>query len=87
MIKIKNIEKLRRKVDIIDHELISLLAERFEVTKEIIFLKKKNGIAVKDEGREGAILEKAKELAKKLKISPGFITDIFDKILEESKKQ
>jgi len=41
-----NIEKLRKKVDAIDDKFIFLLADRFRATKEIMSLKKKNGLTV-----------------------------------------
>lgn len=82
----KNIEKLRKKVDTIDSKLVFLLAERFKTTKEIISLKKKNGLAVKDGSREDVILEEAAKLAKKMKIDSKFVINIFKQILKESKK-
>jgi chorismate mutase len=80
------IKKLRKKVDTVDGKLVYLLAERFKITKEIMLLKKKNGISVKDKTREDYIFKEATNLAKKLKIDMGFIADIFKKILKESKK-
>jgi len=86
MDKISKLEKLRKKVDTIDRKLVSLLAERFKTTKEIILVKKKDGLAVKDVKREDAILKETGKLAKKAKLNTEFITDIFKRILKESKK-
>jgi len=80
------IEKLRKKVDIIDNKLISLLADRFKLTKEILSLKKKDGLAVKDKNREDLILKETTKSAKKLKMDASFVEDIFKRILKESKK-
>jgi len=80
-----NIKKLRKKVDIIDYELVLLLAKRFKTTKKIILLKEKNGLPAKDKNREENILKKVGKLAEKLKISTEFIGDIFKNILKESK--
>jgi chorismate mutase len=82
----KIIKKLRKRVDAIDSKLVSLLAERFKTTREIISLKKENGLGVKDEKREVIILKEVGGLAKKLKISTDLVADIFKKILRESKK-
>jgi len=82
----KIISSHRKKVDIIDQKLIRLLAERFNITREIISLKKKNGLAVKDGSREEAILKEVAKLAKKMKIDPEFVVNIFKQILKESKK-
>ena len=81
-----NIEKLRKKVDTLDNKLVLLLAERFKITREIMLWKKKNGVAVKDGGREEFILKETTKLAKKLKIDTKFVVDIFKNILKESKR-
>jgi chorismate mutase len=81
-----SVEKLRKEVDAVDRRLVSLLAERFNITKEIISLKKENGLPAKDESREGEIVKKASELAEKSGISSKFMADIFKIILRESKR-
>ena len=86
MKRTNQIEELRKRIDIVDNKLVFLLAERFKITKRIISLKKKDGLAVKDGRREKFILKEAVKLGKKLKIKPDFIADIFERILEESKK-
>ena len=80
------IEKLRKKVDTIDSKLISLLSDRFKITKEIQSLKKKVGLGLRDSSREDDIIKEAVKLSKKLKLDNNFIVDIFKKILKESKK-
>lgn len=82
-----SIEKLRKEVDAVDRRLVSLSAERFKITKEIISIKKENGLPAKDKNREGEIMKEAGELAEKSGISTEFIADIFKIILRESKKQ
>ena len=86
MNKISKLGKLRKKVNIVDRKLISLLAKRFKTTKEIILAKKKDGLAIKDGRREDFILREASKLAEKMKLNTEFITDIFKRILKESKK-
>jgi chorismate mutase len=81
-----SIEKLRKEVDAVDRRLVFLLAERFKITKEIISIKKENGLPAKDKNREGDIVKEASELAEKSGISSKFIADIFKIILRESKK-
>jgi chorismate mutase len=80
------IEKLRKKVDIVDGKLVNLLVERFKVTEEILSIKKKNGFGAKDRVREETILEDVAKLAKEFKIDPGVVVNIFKSILKESKK-
>lgn len=87
MDKINQLEKLRKNIDIIDQKLIIVLAERFKKTEEIMSFKKKNGLPIKDKNREKVILKGINKMARKLKMSKKFITDIFKKILKESKRR
>jgi len=84
--KINNIEKLRKKVDIVDGKLVYLLAERFKITREILSLKKEKGLGLKDKVREEDILKSVAKLSKKNEVDPGAVVDIFKSILKESKK-
>ena len=67
---------MRRDVDRIDEQLISLVAERFKLGKEIVALKKKLGKGIRDEVRERAVIDLARERAKKSGIDPVFAEDL-----------
>lgn len=52
-------DELRKKIDLIDLELMKLIDQRFEVTKEIGKFKKNNNIEVTNSNREEVVLSKA----------------------------
>jgi|TARA_B100002003_G_C13916239_1_gene445685 chorismate mutase len=78
---------VRSKIDKLDVKLVRILNKRFKLSNKLIQYKIKNNIAVKDQKRENQILNKNKKLAKKLKLNPSFVEDIFNKVLKESKNQ
>jgi hypothetical protein len=72
----KRLQSLRRDVDRIDEQLITLVAERFKLGKEIVALKKKLGKGIRDEARERAVVDLARARAKKNGIDPVFAEDL-----------
>jgi 4-amino-4-deoxychorismate mutase len=52
---------LRKKVDAIDQKIFEALLERVEVCRQIGLAKKKNGLPVKDAGRESQVYERIKQ--------------------------
>ena len=74
----------RKRIDEIDAELVAKLEERMELVREIGELKKQEGIAVEDIGREEALLKKIEELSREE--YGGHNRRVFEAILEESKK-
>lgn len=52
------LEEERRKIDLIDQQLVKLLEERMGVVREVANIKQKNQAAVLDEARETIVLEK-----------------------------
>lgn len=72
----------RLKLDKIDKEIIKLLNERMEVSKEVKIIKAKEGLNSYDETREKAIIKKMEDLSK-----PEFrfmVNGIYGKIMRES---
>lgn len=51
-------EKLRDRIDQIDHELMALFEARMEVSAEIAEYKRKNNIPIFDEAREEEVVNK-----------------------------
>lgn len=72
------IEKLRFKLDIINEKIISLLAKRRQITKEIAQLKKEIKLPVLDKDREKIQNEKIRQIACKFEIDPDVIEKIFE---------
>ena len=56
-----NLNEIRGKIDSIDSQLIELISERMECSRQVAEYKKENGMAVFDPVREAAILERVAE--------------------------
>jgi len=80
----KDIEKLRREINNVDQELVSLLAKRFQLTSQIGAIKREKGLDVFDKNREQEILEKWLQVSD---LEPEFLKNILNLILSESKKR
>ncbi|MCC2645432.1 MAG: pheA [Burkholderiales bacterium] len=77
---------LRKIIDVLDDEIISLIAERQEVVVRVGKVKALKKIAVLDSKREELLKQQHAELAKKYNLSAEFVTRLFEIILEESRK-
>lgn len=82
--KIDTLEMLRLQIDSIDHQLLELLAKRFEISKKIGIYKKKQNLATFQLKRWRNILESRKELASKMGICPDFTVGLLKAIHNES---
>ena len=65
MIDDESIRKLRNQVDLVDTELIKLLAKRRDLTIEIGKIKKRKNIPIMDGERRGEVLDRIRKEAKK----------------------
>jgi chorismate mutase len=75
--------KLRASIDNIDAALIHMLAERFRCTKEVGFLKARNGLAAADPNREKQQIERLRKLAQTADLDPDFAEKILAFIAKE----
>jgi chorismate mutase len=82
-----DLAELRSKIDVIDDQLLSLLAARMQVAVEIGLYKKANNMPVLQSVRYGQIIEQKSNMAKSMKLDPGFIKEIMQAIHEESVRQ
>jgi chorismate mutase/prephenate dehydrogenase len=78
------LKRLRKDIDIIDKNLVFLLAKRINLIKKVYEFKQKNKIKIFDKKREKQILTETIISAKKLKINPKLVSDVFKRILKES---
>lgn len=58
----KDLKITRKKIDDIDEQLIKLFEERMTLVKDVIEYKIKNDMAIYDNNREKAIIEKNRKL-------------------------
>ena len=78
---------LRKDINDIDNKIMSLLINRLEVVEKVGELKKKNNMEVLDKKRENAIFKKIETLYGKDSDETKFLSEIYNKVMEESKKK
>lgn len=77
-----NLAEIRRQIDVIDDEILTLILKRLEYSGIIAKIKLDNGLPIYDEAREQAILSRVKLASGK---SYKFVLPIFLEILNTSK--
>ncbi len=77
---------LRNQIDEMDDQLLSALAKRMKISKEIGTFKKEHNISVLQSGRYNDILEDRARKGNALGLSTDFVTEIMKTIHEESVK-
>ena len=80
-----NIQELRNQIDKIDSELINLLAQRKNISSELIRAKLLEALPVFDKSRENEIINK--HIAETKNINPAFIAKFFNLIFDDSKRE
>ncbi len=80
----ENLKLLRNKIDDIDNQILELLYERLNISKEIARFKRDNNMPVLQTGRYDEILRKKIIQAENLGLSGTYISDILEVIHEES---
>jgi len=81
----KELKDLRKKIDKIDSKLIELLSDRFNVSRKIMNVKRKENLDFYDKEREIELLKNKENKADKIGLDRSFIKKIFQLILKESK--
>lgn len=77
----------RREIDIIDRQIIDLLAKRFKITEEIGIFKARNELSAFDANRENGQEKRIDSLSQYYQINPSVTQDIFRLIRDEVKKR
>lgn len=73
----------RKKIDQIDSQIISLLAQRFEHTHRIGKLKATHSLEALDSNREAEKLADIRALCEDNGLNPDLVSDLFTQIMEE----
>jgi chorismate mutase len=81
------LDQLRKDIDIIDEELVHVLASRMNVAREIGQYKKENNLTILQADRWKEVLEKFTQKAGTNKLSEDFITKIIKAVHDESISQ
>jgi chorismate mutase len=80
----KKLQQLRANIDILDAQLIDLLAKRMQVADKIGEVKKEHNVAILQSKRWQQILEKMQAQAEELNLSSDFVLLLFNAIHQES---
>lgn len=83
----ESLTALRKQIDELDNELMSLLTRRMRVSREIATYKKEHSMAVVQTGRYSEILEKRAAQGLLCGMDAEFIKKVFEAIHEESVRQ
>jgi chorismate mutase len=78
-----DLETLRKDIDRIDQNLVSVLAERFRITNQIGQYKRAQNLSPVDEQREQQQFLKIKKLASKAGLNPQFAENFLRCIIDE----
>jgi prephenate dehydrogenase/chorismate mutase len=74
------IQRLRERIDEIDQELTLLIKSRYENARLLGRIKQARGLSLLDPEREETILRKVERLSVRLRLDPGILEQIFQKI-------
>ncbi|MBC8385211.1 MAG: chorismate synthase [Candidatus Cloacimonetes bacterium] len=85
--KIQDLQDHREILDKIDEDILIALFRRSEISKLIGKFKKKNNLKIEDKKREKELMENLQMKAKSWKMDEDFVRNIWDLIIEESKKK
>lgn len=77
---------LRKIIDVLDDEILSLISERQIVVEHIGKLKASQNIAIFDPKREEFLKQYHEELSQKYGLSMGFVIELFELVLAESRR-
>lgn len=80
----ENIDQLRSRIDVIDENLLGLLASRMQISRKIGEYKKENNIAILQTSRWDSILEDMVRKGADCGLSEKFVTAVFNAIHEAS---
>lgn len=86
-LKKDSLKKLRKKIDLLDENLLKTLAERRKIVEEIFVIKKEFNLPKRDKSREKEMLGKRKELAKRLNLKADFAEQLFKFFIRTSLKE
>ncbi|MFH1821009.1 MAG: chorismate mutase [Methanobacteriota archaeon] len=77
------LKEIRQNIDEIDKKLVSLLAERLKLSADIVSLKRKLKVGVRDEVRERAVIDRARALARELDVDVDFIESVMRLVMAQ----
>lgn len=76
------LETLRQQIDAIDERFVTLLAERFVVTRRVGQIKADRGLPPQDATREAQIEAKVRRLAAEHDLDEGLVSDVLRAVID-----
>ncbi len=81
---LREIERLRTRIDDIDNDIVEMLKRRHECARLLGEIKRRRGLPLKDPKRERQILRRVQSLSKKMRLEPDQVREIFGRIFKMS---
>ena len=76
------LEVLRDEIDAVDEQFVSLLAERFRITRRVGRIKAERGLPPQDAIREAQIDAKVRRLANEYELDEGLVSDVLRAVID-----
>jgi hypothetical protein len=80
----EELHALRRRIDSIDEQIVTLLAERLKLVDNLIKIKRKLKLGIKDEARERAIIARTRRKAREKGLDPSFVESLMRLVIAHS---
>ncbi len=81
----RELETLRRKLDIIDQKIVSLLAKRHAEVERVVALKKAHNLPVYHPAREENLISHCRNQGAEAGLDPDYIEELYRRILRQSR--
>lgn len=75
------LEAVRREIEKIDREILSLIDRRIELAGKVLESKKISGAPILDPGQNHVVIDRAVKAATELNLDPGSIKAIFETLI------
>ncbi|MDZ7687158.1 MAG: chorismate mutase [Halobacteriales archaeon] len=82
-----SLEELREEIEDVDADIVESIARRTYVVESIAEVKKERGMEIHDPAREEKVLERVAERAEALDVDPDDVREVFELLMEISKKE
>ena len=78
------LKDIRQRIDQLDRELVTLLAKRFALTREVGLLKASNSLEAVDAHREAEKLAEIRALCETHDLNPDLVAELLSQIMREA---
>jgi chorismate mutase len=79
------LDRVRAELDVLDRQLVALLARRFQVGARAAKIKRATGVSVHDAAREEKVIEQARAWAGEAGLPEDKVEDLFRRIVDLSR--